>query len=284
MLAFQSCKPKKGEVVFIENKTFSTLNSEYGDVSSIAQNILRKKHKITKIKVNNFENLSNDLTKIFQVKKNVILFVEPFIAPLVIHWGEDKSITCKIVTYGFKGDISNSDFPVFNISGDEKILFDSVKSFITNNTRKNKETVVFIESGNSVSSGLDKTLNNIEGVKILSLYQNNEISQFKSAIENKKIKNIVLFSGIGNRVINTIDEKMLYHKKILEVVTEYGRINKLIGTHLSIDYSKIVKEGLTSPEFESFCITEFNKKTIVNYKSKSSKSFKFSKNIKKLQL
>ncbi|HBD95698.1 MAG TPA: hypothetical protein DC057_16125, partial [Spirochaetia bacterium] len=120
-----SCsKSIKPEVFFVENTNFFSVNPEYLEYRTVAEKEFRKMgYVISKIKVDKYDGLIEELKKIFEVKKNVTLFVEPFIAPLLVNWsGKEIPDNVFVISYGMNNSILNSKIPLFNISCESDLI------------------------------------------------------------------------------------------------------------------------------------------------------------------
>ncbi len=276
-----SCsKSIKPEVFFVENANFFLVNPEYLQYRLVAEKEFRKMgYVISKIKVDKYDGLIEEIKKIFEVKKNVTLFVEPFIAPLLVNWsGKEIPENVFVISYGMNNSILNSKIPLFNISFEGDLINSKILESLQRNTNKNAMSMLLVEQSSTIKDFI--TINDAENkdnYHFITISSNTDSSIINVVMKDKPVKNIVLYAGINNRVVNAIEHSGLKSMQIIEVITNYGKLNSNIDLRIYPDYSNLIKEGLRSKEFK-IIRNSVEKEAFFNYKSKNKEIFKKIKN------
>lgn len=278
LIVFSCSKDEGKEVFFINHPLFYSLNTENSRITKLAEKQFRKKgYRISKIQVDKFDNAGREIRNLLEVKNDFIIFAEPFISPLLVNWNNELSLeNLLLVTYGSNNSIKKSKVPLFNISYENNLISEKLSNIIKKRTDPQNESIVLLSSDSDFDKFFEQQNSDdkiIEYVHFIKIYSNSDSANITRHIEEKKIKNIFMYSNVYNRVLNNVSDSLLKNIYVLEVNTNYGLSNKNINSFIYADYKKIIREALNSEDFEN--ISELlDKDKVYNYISVSPRNIK----------
>ncbi|HBD96255.1 MAG TPA: hypothetical protein DC057_18950, partial [Spirochaetia bacterium] len=200
-------------------------------------------------------------------------------APLLVNWsGKEIPDNVFVISYGMNNSILNSKIPLFNISCESDLINSKILESIRRNTNANAVSILLVEQSSVLKDFI--TINDVENkdnYHFITISSNSDSSIINVVMKEKPVRNIVLYAGINNRVINAIENSGLKSMQITEVMTNYGKLNSIIDYRIYPDYSKLIKEGLQSKEFK-ITRNSVEKDTFYNFKSINKEIFKKIKN------
>lgn len=255
LLLFSCSVSEKKNFSYIHNDMYTAVKPDAARVSEYAASFF-KKHgfHINKIKVDSYIKVTDELRKNFEVNPDIVLFLEPFLAPLAVNWsGAMVGPGSYAVTYGPYSSIVKSKIPIFNISWDVNLLYSKIHQILKTRIRENRKALVLIDKNNNMEAYL-KTLKNVQLDNFIFsvLDTGSSAEQIQELIDSHKIAYIVLFAGLHNRIVNTLDDRIRNGVNFIEVETSYIQKNERIMRKIDINYIELIKMGLNSAEFTQF--------------------------------
>lgn len=279
-------KKVSSELLFISNEKYFKAFPDSLKRQKVVKKNLGGHLKIRKIEVKSFENIDKDLENFFKEKNDkeskYIIFVEPFLFPIIANNFALSNFNLQVVTYGMGSSPSSSSLGVFHISVSSEHIFNEVKSLIQNDFKKTKKmSVVLFDEYNGISKGFNHWWeNNSEeqnAAKLIPYRQNNISKELEAAAEEIPGRTVFLFAGVNNRAINTVNREKFKNEHAVEFFTRYGMNNECVSYYVDIKYDKLLNESLKSKELKEFIssgdknVVNFEVKTDVLKKMKSSK-------------
>lgn len=269
-------KKVPSELLFISNEKYSKAFPDSKKRQKIVEKKLGGRLKVKKIEVKNFENIDKDLENFLKEKNDKeakhILFVEPFLFPIIANSSVLSGFNLQLVTYGIGSKPSSSSLGVFHICVSSENIFNEVKSLVQDDFRKTKKMpVVLFEEYSGISKGFgnwwENNANEEEIAKLIPYRQNNILKDLESAAEEIPGRTMFLFAGVNNRVINTVNQDKLKGGRIVEFFTRYGMNNDRVSYYVDIKYDKMLSDGLESKELKEFISSA--DKNVVNFEVKA---------------
>lgn len=274
---FVNCSgPKKNaDLVIVNNKAYSALFPEENKVTQVVEKELKNKFSIVKINAVNFEGLETKFREYFSEKNDSTFFLPSFLSPLVTNWGSDLSQqNFGLITYGIGKEIVLSDLSVFHILIPRELVFERLMQQIRKCSKGRKKALVWLDNHSGISADFypywekNRDITMEDQVTILFYKpntENEELEELLSSAAGREIREIFLFAGINNRVVNTVDQKLWKNKKVTEILTRYGMANRNVHFYWSLDYEFALRAGLRSQEILPFIHREKGNKVVVNY-------------------
>lgn len=279
-------KKKSSELLFISNRKYFKAFPDSLKRQKVVKKNLRRRLKVREIEVKSFENVDNDLENFLKGKNEedarYVLFVEPFLFPMIANSSALARFNLRVITYGIGGSPSSSSLGLFHICVSSEHIFNEVKSLVQNDFKKTKKAplVLFDEYG-GISKGFNRWWeNNVkeqELAKLLPYRQNTVSKEIESSMEKIPGRTVFLFAGVNNRVVNTVSREKFKNEHVVEFFTRYGMNNKCVSHYVDVKYDEMLNKSLKSKELEAFIsggdksAVNFEVKANVLKKMKSSK-------------
>lgn len=279
LLLVTGCKKKDKivptELLFISNKKYFNAFPDSLQRQKIAKKNFKKGLKVSTFEIKNFEGVERDLEAFFKSKNNkecrYILFVEPFLFPMIINSSILSKFDLRVVSYGLGGKPSSSTLGLFHIYVSQEKIFEEIKSLVLADfKRTKKKPVILSDEQNGLSKGFkswwENNVKEQDVVEILTYKQSSASKDLENAITENPNRTVFLFAGINNRSINMVKREKIKNKRIVELFTGYGLGNECISHYIDADYGKMLKSGLKAKELDDFILS--SDKNVINFESK----------------
>lgn len=268
-------KKVPSELLFISNEKYFKAFPDSRKRQKVVKKKLGSRLKVRKIEVKSFENIDKDVENFLKEKSSKeakhVLFVEPFLFPIIANSSALSGYNLWLITYGIGSEPSSSLLGVFHICVPSEHIFNEVKSLVQSDFKQTKKkSVVLFEEYSGISKGFNHWWeNNAKEQDMAKLipYRQNNARDLEAAIAEIPGRTLFLFAGVNNRVINTLNQEKLKNERIVELFTRYGMNNKLVSQYVGVKYDKMLSDGLESKELKEFISS--SGKTIVNFEVKS---------------
>ena len=280
LLLVTGCKKKDKtvptELLFISNKKYFNAFPDSLERQKFVKKNFKKGFKVETFEIKNFEGIERELESFFKSKNNkecrYILFVEPFLFPMIINSSILSKFDLRVVSYGLGGKPSSSTLGLFHIYVSQEKIFEEIKALLLSDfKRTKKKSVILCDEQNGLSKGFKSWWeNNVKEkeqdiVDILTYKQSSVSKDLENAITEIPDRTMFLFAGINNRSINMIKREKIKNKRIIELFTRYGVGNECVSHYIDADYEKMLKSGLKAKELDDFILS--TEKNVVNFES-----------------
>jgi hypothetical protein len=276
VLVITGCKDKgktvPTQLLVISNAKYFKAFPDGLERLKIVKKSLKGRFKISTLEMKNFENTEKELESFLKAKENekkrFIVFVEPFLFPLIANSSSLSKFDLQVVSYGIGGNPSSSLSGLFHICISREYLFEQIKSLLEQDFKKNKKVpVILYDEQNGYSKGFsawwnDNVKEDAEFAKLISYRQSSVSKDLTQALEEDDGRTFFLFAGVNNRAINTVNRDKFKNKHVVEIFTRYGMNNKCVSHYIEAEYNKLLKQGLKSEELKNFILT--TDKKVVN--------------------
>lgn len=269
-------KKKSFELLFLSNKKYFKAFPDSLKRQKVVKKNLGRQLKIKEIEVKSFENVDKDLESFFKGKNEkevrYVLFVEPFLFPMIANNSALASFNLQVVTYGIGGSPSSSSLGLFHIYVSNEHIFDEVKSLVQSDLKKTKKVpVILFDEYSGISKGFnlwwENSVKEQDIAKLLPYRQNTISKEMVSLVEEIPGRTVFLFAGVNNRAVNTVNREKFKNVHAVEFFTRYGMNNECVSHYVDIEYDKVLSEGLKSKELKEF--VSIGSKNIVNFEVKT---------------
>ncbi len=275
VLIVTGCKDKgktiPTQLLLISNVKYFKAFPDGLERMKIVKKSLKGRFKINTLEIKNFENTERELENFLKTKENektrFVVFVEPFLFPLITNSSALSKFDLKVISYGIGGSPSSSLSGLFHVCISQEHLFKKIKFLLEEDFRKTKKVpVILYDEQNGYSKGFSAWWNDnvkeAEFAKLLSYRQSSVSKDLIQALEDEKNRTFFLFAGVNNRAINTVNREIFKNKHIVEIFTRYGMNNQCVSHYIEVEYNKLLKYGLKSKELKDFILT--TDKNVVN--------------------
>ena len=144
VLIVTGCKDKgktiPTQLLLISNVKYFKAFPDGLERMKIVKKSLKGRFKINTLEIKNFENTERELENFLKTKENektrFVVFVEPFLFPLITNSSALSKFDLKVISYGIGGSPSSSLSGLFHVCISQEHLFKKIKFLLEEDFRK----------------------------------------------------------------------------------------------------------------------------------------------------